>query len=100
MRRSVVISAEAQTDLANIASYISSQTPFGFEAFWQELQEAVSSIADFPERFALVPRYEHTGIRRRVVGRYLVFYRIEADRIDILHVLHGAMDYETLLFPG
>jgi toxin ParE1/3/4 len=29
----------------------------------------------------------------------LNFYRIGDDSIDVLHVLHGAMDYEPLLFP-
>jgi plasmid stabilization system protein ParE len=29
----------------------------------------------------------------------LIFYRIEADRVVIVHVLHGARDHESLLFP-
>ena len=36
---------------------------------------------------------------RRVHGRYLIFYRVNKDRITILHVLNGAMDVEALLFP-
>jgi toxin ParE1/3/4 len=47
----------------------------------------------------LVPRYEHTGVRRRPYGNYLIFYRISDDRIEVLHVLHGARDYESILFP-
>jgi toxin ParE1/3/4 len=46
-----------------------------------------------------VPRYEHWGIRRCVHGNYLIFYRVRADAVDIVHVLHGAMDYESMLFP-
>jgi len=30
---------------------------------------------------------------------YLIFYRVADRRILILRVLHGAMDYERLLFP-
>lgn len=30
---------------------------------------------------------------------YLIFYRIQADTVQVLHVLHGAMDYERILFP-
>jgi len=51
------------------------------------------------ERFPLVPRFEHAGIRRRVHGNYLIFYRIGVETVDVIHVLHGAMDYEPLLFP-
>lgn len=32
-------------------------------------------------------------------GSYLIFYRIEAERIVVVHVLHGAVDYESILFP-
>lgn len=36
---------------------------------------------------------------RRPFGNFLIFYRIVADRIEVVHVLHGARDYEPLLFP-
>jgi plasmid stabilization system protein ParE len=51
-----------------------------------------------PYGFALVPRYERHGIRRRVHGNYLIFYRIDADRVTVIHVLHGARDYAAVLF--
>jgi len=28
-----------------------------------------------------------------------IFYRIGRETVDVIHVLHGAMDYEPLLFP-
>ncbi|MFF0950878.1 type II toxin-antitoxin system RelE/ParE family toxin [Rhizobium leguminosarum] len=46
----------------------------------------------------MVPRYEHTGIRRRPYGNYLIFYRVGEDRIEILHILNGAQDFESILF--
>ena len=39
------------------------------------------------------------GIRRRPFGNYLIFYRIGIDAIEVVHILHGARDYEPLLFP-
>ena len=56
-------------------------------------------MIDTPEGYALVPRYEALGIRRRPYRDYLIFYRVSDDSIEILHVLHGARDYETILFP-
>jgi plasmid stabilization system protein ParE len=47
----------------------------------------------------LVPRYEHHGIRRRPFGSYLIFYRVGTEAIEVVHILHGARDYEPLLFP-
>jgi plasmid stabilization system protein ParE len=49
--------------------------------------------------FPLLAGRSDSGIRRRVYGRYLIFYRVEEDTVQILHVLHGAMDYEAILFP-
>ncbi len=38
------------------------------------------------------PGYEHHGIRRRVHGNDLIFYRVEGTKVVIVHVLHGATD--------
>ncbi len=37
------------------------------------------------------------GIRRRPYRRYLIFYRVETDRILSLLIVHGARDYHALL---
>jgi toxin ParE1/3/4 len=31
---------------------------------------------------------------------YLIFYRVHEELIEIIHILQGAQDYETLLFPS
>jgi hypothetical protein len=46
----------------------------------------------------LVPRHEHAGVRRRPYGNYLIFYRVGIGIIEVVHILHGAQDYETILF--
>lgn len=43
-------------------------------------------------------RYERHGIRRRVHGNYLIFYRVETAKVVIVHILHGAIDYGAILF--
>ena len=69
-------------------------------SFVRDLHRCCLDIAEMPEAWPVVPRYEHHGIRRRVHGRYLIFYRIGPGRITILHILNGAMDVEAILFPG
>jgi toxin ParE1/3/4 len=95
----VVITAEAEDDLEQIASYIAEQSPQTALNLIRQLRQRCESLLDAPRAYPLVPRYEHTGIRRRVFGRFLIFYRIGQDRIEIIHVLHGARDYEAQLFP-
>jgi toxin ParE1/3/4 len=95
----VVLTAEARDDLERIADYIAQDNPTRARSFVRQLLEAARAIGEAPRGFLLVPRYEHLQIRRRAHGAYLIFYRVEDERVLIVHVLHGARDYEALLFP-
>ena len=95
----VVIAAEAVSDLEHIGDYIATNNPRRADTFVQELVERCLRLAEMPRAFPLVPRYEHTGVRRRPYGDYLIFYHIGLDTVDILHVLNGAQNYEAILFP-
>jgi len=93
------ITSAAEADLEEIADYIARDNPVRAMTFVRELYKRCFDITDMPEAWPVVPRYEHHGIRRRVHGRYLIFYRVGEDGIVILHVLNGAMDVEAILFP-
>ncbi len=96
----VVITTEAEADLERIGDHIALNNPFRALSYVQELRQSCERLTDMPYGFPLVPRYEDKGVRRRVHGNYLIFYRISKSTIDVIHVLHGAMDYERVLFPG
>lgn len=91
-------SGEAESDLEQIADYIAQDNPRRALSFIRELRSKCEDLVDNPDGFALVPRYEHHGIRRRVHGNYLIFYRVESAKVVIVHVLHGATDYSAILF--
>jgi plasmid stabilization system protein ParE len=95
----VVISAQAKRSLREIALFIARDNKTRARSFVRALQAKAREIADAPQAFPLVPRYEHYGIRRRLYRDYLIFYRIDEGQITILHIAHGAMEYEALLFP-
>ncbi|MEP7349497.1 MAG: type II toxin-antitoxin system RelE/ParE family toxin [Sphingorhabdus sp.] len=95
----VRLTAEAERDLEAIGDYISADSPDAVALFIREMREKCLGLADFPARFPLVPRYEASGVRRRVHGNYLIFYCVEPDAVTVLHILNGTMDYEALLFP-
>jgi plasmid stabilization system protein ParE len=92
----VDIAAEAEHDLTEIARYIAQDSLRKAVEFVNELRSACEGLSDFAERFPLVPRYEQLEIRRRVCGNYLIFYRVESERVVVIHVLHGAKDYSDL----
>jgi toxin ParE1/3/4 len=94
----VIWAPEAREELAEIRDYIGADNRDRAISFVMDIAAAGEAIADMPRAFPLVPRLEHRGIRKRVIGRYLIFYRIEADDVHILHVAHGAHDYIRSLF--
>lgn len=91
------ISAEAERDLEALGDFIAKDNPERAISFLRELRRKCLALAEFPERFPLVPRYSSLGIRRRMHGNYLIFYRIISQTLVVLHVLHGAQDYDALL---
>jgi plasmid stabilization system protein ParE len=95
----VVLTAEAQADLDQIADHIALDSPARALSFVGELVAAAREIGAMPRAYPLVKRYAHLEIRRRVHGAYLIFFRADADRVLIVHIVHGARDYEALLFP-
>lgn len=91
-------SDEAEQDLEQIADYIARDNPRRALSFIRELRTRCEELLDTPNGFAIVSRYERYGIRRRVHGNYLIFYRVETAKVVIVHILHGATDYGAILF--
>jgi plasmid stabilization system protein ParE len=90
--------AAAEADLEAIGDWIAKDNPARALSFVKELRSACATTLDAPEGYPLVERYKHRGIWRKVHGNYLIFYRIKSDAVEIIHVLHGARDYEPILF--
>ena len=95
----VTFTREAERDLEDIADHIARDDPIRAIGFVSELRRKCLALADMPNWFSLVERYERAGVRRCGYGDYLIFYRVAPDGVVILHLLHGARDYLTLLFP-
>jgi toxin ParE1/3/4 len=94
----VTIAEAAETDLERIGDSIARDLPRRAVSFIAELRESCESLGSMPEAFPLVPGHHKSGIRRRVHGNYLIFYKVARDRIVVIRILHGAMDYEARLF--
>lgn len=95
----VVISEAAEAELEKIGDHIAKDNPRRAVTFVDELQEAALSLAEYPEAYQLISRYERYGYRRRPYGLYVIIYSIEADHLAVAHFLHGAQDYQSILFP-
>jgi addiction module RelE/StbE family toxin len=95
----LAFAAEAKLDLLRIGDWIARDNPRRAVTFIEEIEARCRSLPAMPKAYQLMPRHEASGIRRIVHGNYLIFYRIEEKSVVVLRILHGAMDYERLLFP-
>jgi plasmid stabilization system protein ParE len=93
----VFVTHTARTELAAITDWIGQDNPDRAKSFAVELLERALGLADFPSAFPLVEHFQHRGIRRRVHGQYLILYRVLADTVEVIHIVHGARDISALL---
>ena len=90
----VEFSSEAKADLRAVGDYIARDNPRRAASFIRELRDVARRLGDTPHAYPTLPRYQHLGLRRRPWHDYLILYRVEEDRVLIVHVIHGARDYE------
>jgi toxin ParE1/3/4 len=95
----LVFTDEAKADLLQIGEWIAEDNPARAFTFVNEIEDRCARLTGMPRAYALVPRHENSGVRRVPHGDYLIFYRVTADIVEILHILNGARDYEQILFP-
>ena len=95
----LVFTDEAKADLLHIGESIAEDNPVRAFTFVDELEDRCARLTGMPRAYPLVPRHENSGVRRVPHGDYLIFYRVTADTVEILHILHGARDYEPIMFP-
>ena len=92
------ISPRASSDLTEIWSYIADDSVANADAFIDKLHETIQMLANQSgsgrHREELSP-----GILSFPFGRYIIFYRASQNAIEIVRVLHGARDVQTI-FEG
>ena len=86
----VVFRPEAQADLLQTREWYERQQPGLGDAFSNKAQEAIVRIQKMPRMYATV----FGDVRRAKIRRfpYLIYYRLQQDRIEVIAVLHGSRD--------
>ena len=90
----VVFSEEADSDLLQILTYIAARNRVAAVALANLFNTKIESLAHFP--FIGRERSHFArGLRSAVVENYVIFYRVERERIVIVRVLDGRRDIEA-----
>ena len=96
----VVFRREAQEDVDIIARYIAGDNQDAAERFFIALDGLCELLMGTPEigsaRIFQSPRLHSVRtIPLNKFEKYLVFYRLRGDDIEIIRVIHGARDYPS-----
>jgi toxin ParE1/3/4 len=91
----IVRSSEAKIDLAEIACYIAERNPTAAESWLDGVDRLLQLIAHNPGMGEVVDHLM-PGMRRFTHGRYLIFFKPQADGILLYRVLDGARKNEDL----
>ena len=94
----VEVSPEAEADIDEIGRYISRDSPTRAASFMQELLAACHAVGQFPSAAPIMAGQAGGELRRKVFGRYLIFYRVTPTLVEIVRVLHGARNVQRILF--
>ena len=82
----------AEGHLEAIHGYIAQDSPEYAKAMVDRITRRSQQIAEFPFSGRRVPEYEIDQVREMIEGPYRIIYYIKLDQIDVLAVIHGAMN--------
>lgn len=89
----------AEQDLLEIIDYLNTLSPHAALKYYDLLTEEIAGLARMPERcprprdLALAAK----GYRYLIVEKYLVFYVVAGDTVQIRRILYGKRDYQAIL---
>lgn len=91
----VTLRPRAITDLAEIWNYIADDSEQRADGFIDLLDRKINVLAQRPN-MGRVREELAEGFRSFPVDRYIIFYRFTPKGIEIVRVLHGARDLNTI----
>jgi toxin ParE1/3/4 len=94
----IVKSPRAREDLIEIWEFIAADDEHSADEFVAIIDEKFRVLAERPSIGRLRNELVE-GLRIFPIGRYVIFYLAIPDGIEIVRVLHGARDVDSILGP-
>ena len=85
----VVLRPEASRDATAARDHFEAQQAGRGQAFLDRLNEALARIGAMPQMYGVV--WQNVRAARLRVA-YVVYYRVHADRVEVIAVIHGSRD--------
>lgn len=88
-------SPAALEDVEGIAEYIARDSSSYAAAVVTRIAEATRKLEQFPFAGRIVPEVGHETVREVLAFSYRIMYRVEADRVTVVTVVHGKQQFEA-----
>ena len=93
MTKPVLLTPEATADVREAHSALQATRAGLSDRFTSQLAEVLARLEATPELYGVLWQDVRAARLRRL--RYLVYYVVHADRVEVLAVLHGSRDTST-----
>ncbi len=91
----VIRTDQAKADLREILSYLEERSPPAADDLLEVIEQRCALLGLFPKigrtRDELMP-----GLRSIAIEKYLLFYRITAETVEVVRILLGSRDIEAI----
>jgi toxin ParE1/3/4 len=89
----------AQSDLENIITYIKKDNPTSADELLKKIDQKIAILSSFPQTGSKPKdeRLQKLGYRTLIIDKYIVFYVVIDDVVEIRRILHGSRNYSFLL---
>jgi toxin ParE1/3/4 len=100
--KAIIISPDARNDLNGYYDYIAESNQNAALALFDAARQTFADLARLPGTGSLytIPNKPEQTIRKwHIKGfrKYLIFYRVQDEAIEIVRILHGSKDIERSL---
>lgn len=90
------LSRRARADIDEIRAHISQDNPIAASRMVDRFFDCFAQLASTPGIGRAMPHLGAGDLRVFPVGNYIAFYRRKPNTIEVVRVIHGARDYESL----
>lgn len=92
---------KAQLDIEGIVNYIANVllNPIAATDFINDLKSGFETVCIFPECCPLINNdmVKDKTLRKLLVKNYIAFYRVRSNEIQVVRVLYGMSNYQSIL---
>ena len=82
--------------LAAVAEYVSVASPVYAEHVVDRIARRLDQAREFPESGRVVPEFARPEIRELIEWPYRLVYRVHADAVEVVSVLHSRQELREL----